>query len=166
VAYSYVYPSTLGNLDRLAYYFDYDYADGRDPKSHTAALQEAVATWRERSGDARLELRLTDDELQIEDSRPAIDRQTTVLRGPARLAYLALDAGSTVQGVTSHLERVLGPDAPGAEQVEGWLEAWLAARLVMREGARYLSLATTPAERIPLPAERLLKLLTPSAVER
>jgi ribosomal peptide maturation radical SAM protein 1 len=165
-AYRYVYPPTLGDLDRLAYYFDYDYADGRDPQGYTAALQASVAAWRGRSGDARLELRVTDDELQIEDSRPVAVRQTTVLRGPARLAYLALDAGSTVQGVTSHLEQVLGPEVPAAEQVEDWLEGWLADLLVMREGSRYLSLATNPAERIPLPAERLLALLTPNAVER
>ncbi len=38
-----------------------------------------------------------------------------------------------------------------------WLEGWLADRLVMREGLRYLSLATNPSERVPRPAERLLR---------
>jgi ribosomal peptide maturation radical SAM protein 1 len=165
VAYNYVYPHSLRDLGRLAYYFDYDYADGRDPGSYTAALQEAVAEWRNGDTRARLELRLKDDVLEIEDSRPAAVRSTTILRGPERLAYLALDAGSTVRDVTSGLERALGHEAPGSEQVEAWLEEWLALRLVMREGARYLSLATNPAERIPLPAERLLAMLTPTAVE-
>ena len=166
VAYTYVYPSTLEGLDRLAYYFDYDYADGRDPIRYVAALQRAVTVWRERGAEARLELRVVDDEIRIEDSRPAADRRTTVLRGPAGLAYLALDAGNTVQGVTSHLARALGRDAVAVEQVEEWLDEWLTARLVMREGARYLSLATNPAERVPLPAERLLALLTSTTVER
>ena len=39
------------------------------------------------------------------------------------------------------------------------LEAWLRDRLIMREGTRYLSLATNPEEYVQLPAERFLALL-------
>jgi hypothetical protein len=159
IAYSYVYPFSPADLDRLAYYFDYDYADGRDPARYTAPLQEAIAAWRASTGTARLELRLGDDRLELQDTRPVAARELTVLEGPARLAYLALDSGTTVGAVEAELGRALGDDAPGQQQIGRWLDGWLADRLVMREGPRYLSLATNPSERIQMPVERFLEQL-------
>jgi hypothetical protein len=159
IAYSHVYPFPPADLDRLAYYFDYDYADGRDPAHYTAPLQEAIAAWRASTGTARLELRLGDDRLELQDTRPVAARELTVLEGPARLAYLALDAGTTVGAVEAELGRALGDDAPGQQQIGRWLDGWLADRLVMREGPRYLSLATDRSERIQLPVQHFLEQL-------
>ena len=61
------------------------------------------------------------------------------------------------------LQADLGDAAPPAEQIAGWLEAWRRDRLVMREGTRYLSLATNPAERVQLPVARFLAQLAGSA---
>jgi ribosomal peptide maturation radical SAM protein 1 len=164
VAYQYVYPFEPAALDRLAYYFDYDYADGRDPASYSGPLKASIATWRQAGAAARLELRLTDERVEIEDSRPAAARPLTVLEGPAGLAYLALDSGATARAVQAALRPTLGPATPTLEQLGGWLEAWLADRLVMREGDRYLSLATNPAERVELPVQRFLASLAGSGV--
>lgn len=153
--YRHLYPFPAADLDRLAYHFQYEYADGRDPERYTLALQQAVAEWNAIRGTARLEQYLIDDRLEIEDTRPAAVNGATVLRGPARLAYLALDAGASVPAVRAALERTLGKHAPDAEQIERWLEEWLAARLVMREGPRYLSLAVDSTDRLQLLAERL-----------
>jgi ribosomal peptide maturation radical SAM protein 1 len=163
IAYQHVYPFQPADLDRLAYYFDYEYADGRDPAKYTLALKEAIEQWRQHHGTARLELRVDDDRLEIEDTRPASAGSTTVLRGPARLAYLALDAGSTVGAVEAELRKGLGSGSPAVAQLEQWFEEWLDARLVMREGPRYLSLATNFAERVRLPIERFLARLVGSA---
>ena len=162
IAYRHVYPFEAADLNRLAYYFDYEFADGRDPGEYTAALKGAIAEWRARGQETRLELRDAGDRLEIEDTRPAAVRATTVLRGPARLAYLALDAGNTARGVQAELRRTLGEEVPAAEQVERWLEEWRRDRLVMREGARYLSLATNFAERVQLPVDRFLTQLAGS----
>src|SRR5262249_20167921 len=67
-AYQHIYPFQPAELDRLAYYFDYDYADGRDPASYVAPLKTALAEWRSQGDSARLELRLEDDRLEIQDS--------------------------------------------------------------------------------------------------
>ncbi len=163
IAYRHVYPFPPVDLDRLAYYFDYEYADGRDPARYTGALREAIEQWRRYHGAARLELRVEADRLEIEDTRPAVAGSTRVLRGPARLAYLALDAGPTVEALQAELRTELGAGAPSAAQVEQWLEEWLNARLVMREGARYLSLATNYADRVQLPVERFLAQLAGTA---
>jgi ribosomal peptide maturation radical SAM protein 1 len=163
IAYQHVYPFPSADLDRLAYYFDYEYVDGRDPPKYTLAVQDAIEQWRGHYGAARLELRLEDDRLEIEDTRPSASRPTTVLRGPARLAYLALDAGTTCTAVSAALREGLAGDAPDEAQIERWLQDWLDARLVMREGSRYLSLATSVAERVQLPVDRFLAQLVEQA---
>jgi hypothetical protein len=95
------------------------------------------------------------DRLEIRHTRPVAVRELTMLDGPARLAYQALDAGATVGAVEAELRRALGDDAPKQAQIMGWLKGWLAGwladRLVMREGPRYLSLATDLSQRVQLP---------------
>ena len=159
LAYQHVYPFQPADLDRLAYYFDYDYQDGRDPACYIGALAAAVAAWRAQAGSARLELRVDGDRLEIHDTRPVAVRAVAVLEGSAALAYLALDAGTTLGGLQAELQRALGDESPSAEQTKSWLEEWLEARLVMRERTRYLSLATNSAERVQLPVDRFLAAL-------
>ena len=146
--YRHVYPFDVPDLDRLAYTFDFDYADGRDPSSYTEGLREVVVSWQQRRGVPRLTLHDDGQRLAIRDTRPTAPCATTVLDGAARLAYLALDAGATVTTVMAELRRGLGVKAPCTEVVERWLAEWLAARLVLCEGPRYLSLTTNPAERV------------------
>ena len=168
VAYQHVYPFPLHDLDRLAYYFDYEYADGRVPQEYTASLKQAIEDWRAHSSTARLELRDEGDYLEIEDTRPAAPRPRVLLEGPARLAYLALDAGASSATVCERLSESLGPASPSRSQIANWLDEWEGDRLVLREGARYLSLATNPAERIELPVDRFLAQLLgePSGAQR
>jgi hypothetical protein len=156
VAYGHVYPFDSAELDRLAYFYDYEYADGREPEQYIAPLLDAVVEWGARLEMARLELRVDGDRLEIHDTRPVAVRATTILHGPARRAYLALDAGATAAAVQAELQRSLGDLAPVADEIERWLEEWLDLRLVMREGRRYLALATHPAERVRLPVNRFL----------
>lgn len=156
-AYDTVYPFAETDLRRLAYYFDYDYADGRDPDGYTRDLRRAVEGWRDRAGSASLELRDCGDRLELIDRRAPIPTTTTLV-GPARQAYLALDAGQTVPGLQAALERALGT-APPAREIEAWLAAWTADRLVIQEGPRFLALATNPDGRVVAAAERISALI-------
>jgi len=160
IAYQHVYPFPPADLNRLAYYFDYEHADGRDPATYTRSLQATLEEWRQHCGTARLELRVGKERLEIDDTRPASPGSTTVLRGAARLAYLALDAGTTIETVDAELREALGGDAPSVREIEQWLSQWLDARLVMREGSRYMSLATNLAERVQLPVDRFFAQLS------
>ena len=164
IAYRYVYPFQPADLDRLAYYFDYEHADGRDPDQYTKSLKKAIAQWRDHYRTARLELRVADDRIEIEDTRPAAIRTRTILRGPARLAYLALDGGKTVEAVRAEMRDQV--TQPSIEQIQEWLDEWERDRLVMREGPRYLSLATNVEERVQLPVERFLAALVDSSSRR
>ena len=160
IAYWHIYPFPPVDLNRLAYYFDHDFADGRQPEQYTVDLREQIAAWRAHGSSAGLELHDQGDRLEIHDGRPIATRPVTILTGPARSAYLALDAGSTVDGVLGPLQTTLGRDAPSGQDVAGWLEQWTDARLVMREGSRYLSLAVDPTGRVQLPVEAFLENLT------
>ncbi|MFN8521623.1 MAG: RiPP maturation radical SAM C-methyltransferase [Chloroflexota bacterium] len=157
-AYRAVYPLGEDVLSGLAFYFDYEYADGRDPEVYVRVLQEAVGAWESGHGAARLEMADGADGLVIEDARGELST-TTTLTGAQRLAYLALDAGATAREVERALSCDAGVDAPSAGTVERWLREWDEAGLVMREGARYLSLAVDPRQRVPRPAERLVAAL-------
>src|SRR5262249_51568635 len=44
-AYYYVYPMGRMDLERLAYHFEFDYADGRDPELYTVRVRRAVSQW-------------------------------------------------------------------------------------------------------------------------
>jgi hypothetical protein len=150
--YPHVYPFEPEQLARLVWHFDFDYADGRDPGAYTSDLRAEIETWRAHFESARLELRDDGDQIEIIDTRPIAARSTIALTGPERLAYLALDAGATSRSVA---EQIQAHGNPSQADVEGWLDEWQEARLVMREGDRYLALATNLAERIWLPAERI-----------
>lgn len=47
-AYRYLYPFDDQTLARVAYYFDFDYADGRDPLTYVAPVLDVVEDWRAR----------------------------------------------------------------------------------------------------------------------
>jgi hypothetical protein len=163
IAYRHVYPYDQEDLDRLAYYFDYEYADGRRPLEYTATLKEEIELWQGQRGAARLELTDLGDRLEIHDTRGAARRPMTILEGAARLAYLALDAGETAPNLRMQLESTLGFGVPDLSVLQGWLDEWRRDRLVLQEGVRYLSLAVNPAERVQLPVDRFLAQLATGA---
>jgi ribosomal peptide maturation radical SAM protein 1 len=138
-AYFYVFPLGRRELARLAYFFDYDYADGRDPRAYVAPLQREVAAWSVAHGDGpkaapRLDATFDGGRLVIEDTRPAAAAPRHVLEGlPARV-YARCDVAAAVPALTRALD--VGEDA-----VEGILRELDAKRLVARQGNRALALA-------------------------
>jgi hypothetical protein len=157
--YRYVFPFAPSALDRLAYTFEFEYADGRDPRAYAQTLLPAWRAWNEGRGTAKLELRVHADRLEIEDTRPIAVERLTVLRGAERLAYLALDAGTTLHGVQAVLQQTAEHEALADDEIQSWLRQWVDVHLVIQEGTRYLSLATNLAERVrPTARARSAKL--------
>ena len=50
-AYQYVFPFSREVLSRMAYYFDFEYEDGRDPEAYSKVLNEAIEKWHDDAGD-------------------------------------------------------------------------------------------------------------------
>jgi ribosomal peptide maturation radical SAM protein 1 len=138
-AYAHVYGLPPEALAKLAYYFTFRYADGRDPASYARGLIDAVAAWRD--VHANSDLTLIDDGAAalVCDYRPVAVAPLTVLEGLDRALYLACDAIRSIE----QLRAEPFPESAGAtrEQIEASLQRLLARRLMLREEGSFLSLA-------------------------
>lgn len=141
-AYRYIYPVEDEALRELAYFFDFEYADGRDPKEYTRGLRAAVDRWAEefRSGPferPRLDLGMTDGETRVHDTRACATRRMHVLEGIERAVYLSCDVAHSLPGLCRELVR------PGVTEdaIVGALDTLVGQKLMVQISGRYLSLA-------------------------
>ena len=141
--YPFLYPFPADALSRIAYYFDYDHADGR-PADHCAApVVEAVKRWMD-DGDRGGLWRVSsgDGVTRIVDERRGFPRRSLRLEGWRAAAYDTCDRVRSLAGLGRE-ESLAGA---GADALRGFLDACVDERLMLRDGDRYLALAvTTPA---------------------
>jgi ribosomal peptide maturation radical SAM protein 1 len=144
--YRFLYPIAPDKLANLAYDFEHRYHDGRDPKSYTQVLREAVGRWREASerGFGSLRYRRGPGFLIVEDRRPSLESFDYQFDGPEAKIYLACDAGATPTEVAAHLAAA-GEDNLDAEEIKEFLDELVEARLMYCEDNRYLALAIAPS---------------------
>jgi ribosomal peptide maturation radical SAM protein 1 len=139
--YRHLYPFPDEALMRVAYYFDYDYADGRDPLAYAGPVVDKVRAWiddGDRGGVWQLE---RDGDAVLVDDRPP-RRRTVRLRGWAAQAYEACDSIQTVRSLLRRPEL----DGVSPRLLTALLERLVSQRLMLRSGERYLGLAVhTPA---------------------
>lgn len=138
-SYRYVYPATV-DLDRLAYFFDYELAD-RLPDEAYDALAKAARDWREAWRETRpsMEFRWTPGLLQIDDSRRPDRIGTHTVEGVAADIYVACgDRPRTAASV----HRELG--LPVAE-IQGVLDELAGTGLMLLDEGRALALAVPAA---------------------
>ena len=158
-AYYYCFPLGRQALARIAYFFDHDYADGRDPDTYCRPVQHAAAEWvATRAGGAaeapRLDATFADDgAVTIEDTRPAALAPRHVLTGLAARLYARCDSATPEETLIG--ESAGRPDA-SREAVLAALDHLDARRLIVRRDGQVLSLAVfrqRPEPRTdPLPA--------------
>jgi hypothetical protein len=139
-AYFYVFPLDRRGLGQLAYFFDYDYGDGRRPQDYIAAAQRAVRRWREihlEPGRApRLDAEFSGDAVMVTDTREVATAPRHCLVGMAAEIYFLCD---TPQTVTSLLQRPqIGADEPA---IRAALAGLCDAKLLLELGGQFLSLA-------------------------
>jgi ribosomal peptide maturation radical SAM protein 1 len=137
-AYSYLYPLTLEQLRNLAYFFEFDYADDREPAKYAGALGEEVARWPECTDEKRprLDLFQAGSIVLITDTRACARRGSFVLTGLDAKIYLGCDTAQTPRSVA----RQLG-DSFSEEDIPASLESLRDARLMVEMDGHYLSLA-------------------------
>ena len=137
-AYSYLYPLTREQLRNLAYFFEFDYADRREPARYAGALGKEIARWPEwtAAGRPRLDLFLAGSMALISDTRECARSGSFVLTGLDARIYLVCDTAQTPRSVA----RQLG-DSFSAEEIRARLESFRDARLMVEMDGHYLSLA-------------------------
>ena len=137
-AYSYLYPLTREQLGNLAYFFEFDYADQREPAKYAGALGEEVARWPEwtAEGRPRLDLFQAGSMVLISDTRACARKGSFVLTGLDARIYLGCDTAQTPRSVA----RQIG-DSFSAEEISARLESFRDTRLMVEMDGHYLSLA-------------------------
>jgi ribosomal peptide maturation radical SAM protein 1 len=138
-AYFYVYPFGRRDLYRLAYFFDYDYADGRDVDSYYGPVGRAVQAWwdewRRDGGPRRLEARADGDDFFVTDTRPGATREEHWIHGLPAAVLAVADKTTTV----TQLLRSPHIDATVAEVVVA-VESLVEDRLLARSGGQLIAL--------------------------
>lgn len=164
-AYLYVYPGLPHELlFHLAYYFEFDYADGCDHESYVEPLRSALKDWKEQ-GSSEMFYLDAQDQLVLFDLRPAAVRFTHVLQGAMRLLYIHCDSIRSLTKAHSYLQE--SGHAITESQLAEMVEELVAARLMLREGDSILSLAIPLGRYSPgiEGAKRFLEFLRQSGTE-
>jgi ribosomal peptide maturation radical SAM protein 1 len=149
LAYYYVFPLARRELAKLAYFFDFDYADGRHPNNYLTSTREEVEKWRAArfsSAPPRLDVTITDSgRVRIQDTRPAATAPEHMLEGlPAKL-YLACDS---VQA-TPALRRGFEPQHSAAA-IDDAISGLIKQRLIVENNHHLLALGVLRNRPMPL----------------
>jgi len=149
--YTHLYPVNPESLANLAYFFEYRYADGRDPTLYMQPVLDQVSEWkRNQSGD--LTKHYGDEpELMLVDTRVSGAPLHYPLNGMQREIYDFCDEIQSRSSITDFAT------ARGAEpaSMDPFLQQLVDSRLMLREGNQYLGLAVNTRRRShsKMPAE-------------
>jgi len=136
-SYRYIYELPDDQLFKLAYYFEHDYSDGRDPNDYVQNAMAATQRWHDNYERNRLVYADHGDCLAIWDLRSGASQRLTILRDLDRLVYLYCDQQRSRQGIDQMLAEVSNSDfQPGP-----LLEQLVESRLLLLVDDHYLSLA-------------------------
>ncbi|MCS7303791.1 MAG: RiPP maturation radical SAM C-methyltransferase [Thermoguttaceae bacterium] len=103
-AFQYVYPFPESVLRRLAYYYEYDYADGRNPHQYFEPVRQEIERWYSLAGTVTLrQWDRPDGVLVLTDTRPHAAAFQRRLIGWQREVYLFCDTGRTFRSIMEHL---------------------------------------------------------------
>jgi ribosomal peptide maturation radical SAM protein 1 len=139
-AYFFIFPLGRREMSRLAYFFDFDYSDDREPQEYLGPVQEAVNAWwdgRLRSSvRPRLDAEFEGDEIAISDLRPVGKAPNYRLQGLRARLFALCDAAMTIPAMLRK------PDLAGrGEEVQEALDSLVAEGLMTKDDTHYLTLA-------------------------
>jgi len=137
-SYSYVYPLKGPDLEKLAYFFEFDYVDGQQPDQYVKDLIREVEGWASlrRQHRTQLDLYQAESVVLINDTRPCAVKRTHVLTGAAAKIYLLCDTSQS----SVKLALKLG-GAVSEYEIRALLAEFLASKLMAELEGQYLSLA-------------------------
>lgn len=135
--YHHLYPVAAESMAKLAYFFDYTYADGRDPAQYVGPALERVRLWKQDGAGDLVKSYEESAELMILDSRRGHRRLDYPLKGLQREIYEFCDDIRDRVSLDSFVCERAGHDV----DLEPFLEQMVDYQLMLKEGNHYLSLA-------------------------
>ena len=140
-AYERLYGVSADEAANIAYYFDFDFSDDRDPRRYTREIRAAVERWRTNYSASRGLVYVDDGiDLGIFDYRPSANGGgpgRRLLSGVARDLYLYCDENRPEDKILKRASELGWSD----RETKDFLAKLVAARLVATADGRYLSLA-------------------------
>jgi ribosomal peptide maturation radical SAM protein 1 len=143
--YRFLYPFPEQSVANLAYFFEYKYADGRDPQQYVQPVLDKVEEWRGNHGGDLIKRYGADPELMIEDTRTPGRPTYYPFNGLQRQIY---DFCDEVRSASAVANFAAGRGA-ARESIAPFLEQLVLTRLMLCEGNQYLSLAVDCDRRRP-----------------
>jgi ribosomal peptide maturation radical SAM protein 1 len=159
--YRHLYACRDDILARIAYYFDYDYAAGSDPRGHADSVVAYVDEWKRHPEPGSVTARPgADGSLILEDTRLDRTMDVLVLEGPERSAYDLCDELHSLKAVIEYVQNRFPAVRIEEARVRDFLASLVAHGLMVTDGAHYLSLALRPP---PCGGSPRMQLATTSA---
>jgi len=140
-SYACVYPFDEAALEKLAYFFEFEYLDRRKPFEYSRDLRREVGRWiikwqvpaNERP---RLDLYRAGRAVTINDTRECAVRKRHILEGISAEIYTLCD---TARSLTTLMQKL--KDTAGKSLIQDTLEKLIADKLIITDDHKYLSLA-------------------------
>ena len=141
-AFGHVYPFAHDVLERMAYYFEYDYADGRNPLDYAAETIHTAETWQHLGTSVTLSYwDRPDGVLILTDTRPTAESFQQRLTRLERAVYLFCDTGRSPPEIRGYIAQANPHEPIEEESLQRMLDDWIARRIMVHLDGRYLSLA-------------------------
>jgi hypothetical protein len=140
-AYRHIYPFPEASLRRIAYSFEYDRPVGHDPETYVSPVRDAVRRWQEEPDTGEITLREEEGCAGIRDTRADALRDWRPLSRVEAAVYRACDDICERDSLTALLAEELPAESRLEAQIDEALSSFIAERLMIRDGDRYLSLA-------------------------
>jgi ribosomal peptide maturation radical SAM protein 1 len=146
--FTYLYPFPRDELMRIAYYFEFDYGDGRDADAYAYEAVGVVREWMAEGARGAVELHSGDDgsEIELIDTRDPGARRAR-LRGWKAAVYLACDRAQSLR----QLEQLPEAEGVSADELRGFLERCVQHRLMVANQRSWLAVAVHVPPRADVP---------------
>jgi ribosomal peptide maturation radical SAM protein 1 len=138
--YEHLYPLDREVLANIAYFFSYDYLDGRNPADYVQPMLEKMRMWQENQSGDLVKQYESDGELTVVDTRPGRKAMHYPLTGLQREIYDFCDQIRSRSNIEMFAAKQAGRDVP----LDEFLEQLVSFQLMLQEGNQYLSLAVDP----------------------
>jgi len=143
-----LYPFDVGTVMEIAYYFEFDYADGGTADVHAHDAVDEVRRWMADPATGMLSMRRRrDGSVFIEDTRRTTTEspRTALLRGWKAAVFLGCDRAQTLRS----LAELPAAEGISEDELETFLGRCVENRLMLRSDRSWLNLAVHAPAREP-----------------
>jgi ribosomal peptide maturation radical SAM protein 1 len=135
-AYKFIYRRDPETLHNIAYYFAYDYSDGRDARLYTKDVMDEIDNWIEHYQTDEMFYVDTDGVMEVFDRRSVAREPYQQFRGVEREILIFCDRARSEHQIVAHFNGRVP-----AEQVRGLLREMVSSLVLLEYDGSYLTLA-------------------------